>query len=373
MREAVASLFLYLLKIYNMRLINYFVIALVFISSCKKDSEQTPSFPKKYGSGIYIATDNGVSIYKNGVVKDNIFQDVNGISLNNVNKINFQGTKAYIATENSLFSANVETFEIKGEVGGFMNLVDFDFVSMNRIFTVDKDDAKVKVIDIDRMEITSDVEVGDNTKPIFIISKSYRSFIMNGGAVLDSLKDSTVVAIDYRDELVPFANMIGSLNIGVNPNSAVFNNGLNILCKGIFDTNSVVNVKTEATLVTIDPFQMYIIGSESLSGIFNAKNLILDNDNICYFTAENGIYSMSSSGTGVASILNTVSDILCYQDESYSVYNPADSTTTYLNRDVLYINDSHNSKNTIYKYDLDIGLYIDTIVVDGNVRDIAFY
>jgi len=373
MREAIASLFLYLLKIYHMKLINFLLIALIFCSSCKKDKEETTSFPKKYGAGIYIATNNGVSFYKNGVVEDNIFQNVNGISLNNVNKINFQGTKAYIATENSLFSANVKTFESKGEVGGFMNLVDFDFVSMNRIFTVDKDDAKVKVIDIDRMEITSDVEVGDNTKPIFIISKSYRSFIMNGGAVLDSLKDSTVVAIDYRDELVPFANMIGSLNIGVNPNSAVFNNGLNILCKGIFDTNSVVNVKTEATLVTIDPFQMYIIGSESLSGIFNAKNLILDNDNICYFTAENGIYSMSSSGTGVASILNTVSDILCYQDESYSVYNPADSTTTYLNRDVLYINDSHNSKNTIYKYDLDIGLYIDTIVVDGNVRDIAFY
>ena len=374
MREVIASLFLYLLKIYHMKLINYLLIALVFVSSCKEDSDPVQSFANNYGSGIYIATNNGVSFYKNGVLSSNIFQKVNGIALNNVKKIKFQGTKAYIATEKSLFSANVETFEIKGEAGGFMNLVDFDFVSMGRIFAVDKDDAKVKVVDIDRMEITSEVETGENTKPVFILTSWYRSFIMNGGAVADSLKDSTVVAIDYKDVLVPFADMMGSLHIGDNPNSAVAINGLMILCKGIYDTNAVVDVKTEATLVTLNPFQMDIAANVSLTGIYNANNLISDDDdNIYYFTAENGIYSMSNSGTGVASVVSRVSDVLCFQDERYSFYNPADSSTTYLNRDVLYINDAQNSKNTIYKYDLDLGSYIDTIVVDSPVKDIAFY
>ncbi|MFQ3332782.1 MAG: hypothetical protein ACI84S_000003 [Thalassomonas sp.] len=355
-----------------MKLINCLLIALVFISSCKEDTEPAPSFAKDYGEGLYISTDNGVSFYKDGVTKNKIFKEVNGIVLNNVNRIKFQGTKAFIATEKSLFSANVETFEIKGEAGGFMNLVDFDFVAMGRIFAVDKDDAKVKVVDMDRMEITSDVETGDSTKPVFIVTEWYRSFIMNGGAVADSLKDSTIVAIDYRDELVPFANMMGSLHIGDNPNSAVIANGLKVLCKGIYDTNGVV-VKTEATLVSIDPWDMSVTSSQTLIGIYNANNLISDDNNTCYFTAEGGVYSMSNYGTGVAPVLGVVSDVLCFQDERYSVYNPADSTNYYYNRNILYVNDAEGSKNTVYKYNLDTSSYMDTIVVDGAVNDINFY
>jgi len=356
-----------------MKLINYLLIALVFVSSCKEDSEEAPSFAKKYGAGIYIATDNGVSFYNDGVLDNKIFQNVNGITLNNVNKIKFKGNKAYIATEKSLFSADVETFEIKGEAAGFMNLIDFDFVAMGRIFAVDKDDAKVKVVDIDRMEITSDVEVGDSTKPVFIVSNGFRSFIMNGGAVADSLKDSTIVAIDYKDELVPFANMMGSLYIGDNPNSAVgINNKLKVLCKGIYDTSSVV-VKTEATLVTIDPWEISVTSNEPLLGIYNANNLISDDDDdIYYFTAENGVYSMSNSGTAVVQILNIVSDFLCFQDESYSVYSITDSVNYFYNRNILYLNDAEDSGNIIYKYNLDINEYIDTIEVDAPVNNISF-
>ena len=360
-----------------MKLINYLLIALVFVSSCKEDTEPAPSFVKDYGSGIYISTDNGVNFYKNGVLSSNIFQKVNGITLNNVNEIKFQGTKAFIATEKSLFSANVETFEIKGEAGGFMNLVDFDFVAMRRIFAVDKDDAKVKVVDIDRMEITSDVETGDITKPVFIVSKSFRSFIMNGGAVADSLKDSTIVAIDYRDELVSFANMMGSLYIGDNPNSAVAINGLKVLCKGIYDEDNLPS-NTFSSLSSVDNWDMELDWNVSLGGIYNANNLISEDDgNTYYFTAKNGIYTMSNSGTVVGPFLNIVSDVLFFQDERYSIYLADDSLGnplyTFENRNILYVNDSDNDKNTIYKYDLDILSYIDTIIVDGNVRDIAFY
>ena len=374
MREAIASLFLYLLKIYHMKLINFLLIVLVFVSSCKEEEEAVPLFDKNYGDGMYIATDNGVSFYKDGVLSNNIFQKVNGITLNNVNKIKFQGTKAYIATEKSLFSAKVETFESNGEVAGFMNLVDFDFVPMERIFAVDKDNSNVMVVDINRMEIISDVEVGLGAEPVFIISKWYRSLIMNGGEVADSLKDSTIVAIDYRDELVSFANMMGSLHIGDNPNSAVNISGLKVLCKGIYDEDNLPS-NTFSSLSRIDPWDMELDWSISLGGIYNANNLISEDDgNTYYFTAEDGVYTMSNSGTGVLQLpLSIVSDVLFFQDEEYSIYNSADSTTTYFNRDVLYINDSENSKNTIYKYNLDIGAYIDTIVVDSPVKDIAFY
>ena len=39
-----------------------------------------------------------------------------------MNRIKFQGTKAYIATENSFYSVNIETFGLKGEATGFKNL-----------------------------------------------------------------------------------------------------------------------------------------------------------------------------------------------------------------------------------------------------------
>ena len=47
-----------------------------------------------------------------------------------------------------------------------------------------------------------------------------------------------------------------------------------------------------------------------------------------------------------------------------------DSTTTYT--EMLYMNDD-NMPNYIYKYDLDQAVFVDTIIVDGNVRDINFY
>ena len=40
---------------------------------------------------------------------------------------------------------------------------------------------------------------------------------------------------------------------------------------------------------------------------------------------------------------------------------------------MLYVNDAINNANTIYKYNTVTSTFCDTIVVDGNVRDIAFY
>ena len=72
-------------------------------------------------------------------------------------------------------------------------------------------------------------------------------------------------------------------------------------------------------------------------------------------------------------VILTLPDVLCFQDERYSIYNPADSSTSYFNRDILYINDAQNSKNTVYKYNLNTNSYMDTIIVDGAVKDINFY
>lgn len=359
-----------------MKLYYFLFITFFLVSSCKED-ETKPVFSKDYGSGLYIATSNGVSFYDGNTVKNQIFNNVNGIALNDVRKIKFINNRAKILTSNSLHTANIETFEYKGSVDGFVDAVDFEFVDPdNRIFVVDKGDSKVKSVDIQRLEITSDIETGENTLPVSIVTKSYngigRAIIMNGGAAADSLKDSTIVAIDYRDEFVPLTNMMGSLYIGNNPNSAVEINSLKVLCKGIYNPNDLMN-KTTSSLVTVNMWNMTVTNSQNLSGIYNANNLTSNSDGTeFYLTAEGGFYKMNSSGNN-RSFIPIVSDVLYYQDETYSQYSSADSTTYYYNRDVLYINDSQNNKSTIYKYNLDSGIVIDTIIVSGNVRDIVFY
>lgn len=370
-REAIASLFLSLQK-KKMKLFYHLLIISFIITSCS-ENENSPTFSSSYGEGIYICTDNGVSFYRDSVLKTNIFYKVNGISLSNVQRIKFKNSKAFFALEKSLYSANVNTFEIKGIASGFTNLVDFDFVSSNRIFATDKDDSRVKVLDRDILEIISEIETGDSTRPSFIITEWYRSIILNGGELASNLKDSTIVAIDHKDEFISLASFMGSLYIGENPNSAINDNDIYILCKGIYDTDNMP-ANTNSTLVRVDPIDFEIKWIEQLNA-YNAKNLVFnENTDELFFTASDGIYKMNKNSSGLNNFLpDIVSDVLFYNEEEYSYYNPLDSTTTYFNRDVLYFSDSDNDNNIVYKYNLDLGAYMDTIILDAPVNDINFY
>ena len=355
-----------------MKLLNYFIIIVVLISSCKKDEENTPSFDENYGEGMYVVTDLGIDFYNHqdstAELISQIYEMVNNTTLNNPKKIKFKGEKAYILCDDYIVVADVKTFEDNGMISGFVNPLDFDFISNNRLFVADADDSKVKEVDLTRMEITSDIETGDNTKPVFIISKWYRSIIMNGGGVADTLKDSTIVAIDYRDELVPISDMMGSLFVGYNPNSAIHVNDLKVLCKGIYDPNNSSS-QTNSVLVTVNPYSMKVTASQNLNGIYNANNLVSNNaGNALFFTASDGIYSMNDNGGGVSQIDPIISDILYIRNEQY---NPTDSTTASSN--MLYVNDAINNANKIYKYNLSLSSFVDTIVVDAHVRDINFY
>ena len=352
-----------------MKFLNYLLVVVLFVSACKEDEKvETPVLPADYGSGMYIVTENGISFYDGEVVKNQIYKKVNGSSILNGKKIKFNGTKAYIVADNQILTANIETFENKEEINGFTNAIDFDFVSNDRLFVVDKADAKVKIVDLLTLDINSDIETGDIANPSFIISRWYRSIVLNSGAVADTLKDTTIIAIDYRDNLVPLADFNGSIYVGDNPNSAVWINDLKILCKGIYNPNNSLN-NTEATLVRVHPWNMEVVWTQNLSNIYNARNLVAtSNDNVYFFTAMDGIYNMYNNGTSISQILPIVSDILFIKKEEY---NPTDTTTAQAN--VLYVNDAINNPNTIYGYNIATSVFSDTIVVDGIVRDIAFY
>ena len=352
-----------------MKLLNYLLAVFLFVSACKKDAkEDEPVLPADYGSGMYIVTENGISFYDGEVVKNQIYKKVNGSSILNGKKIKFSGTKAYIVTGNQILTANVKTFESKEEINGFTNAVDFDFVSHNRLFVVDKGDSKVKVVDLLALDITSDIETGDAVNPSFIISKWHRSIVLNSGAVTNILKDTTIIAIDYRDNLVPLADFNGSVYVGDNPNSAVWINDLKILCKGIYDPNNSLN-NTESILIRVHPWNLEVVWTQTLSNLYNAQNLISESSDAKYFfTAADGVYQMNNDGSGVSKKINFTSDFIDIKVESYDL---TDTTSAYTN--MLYVNDAINNPNTIYKYNIATNVFSDTIVVDGNVRDIAFY
>ena len=352
-----------------MKLINYLLIALVFVSSCKEDNEPAPTFAKDYGDGMYIVTENGVSFYDGKVVKNQIYKEVNGATLSNPKKIKFKGKKAYIVSDNQIVTANVETFENKEIIGGFVNATDFDFVDFNRIFVVDKGDAKVKVVDLVSLDIISDIETGFSTRPVFIVSNSYKSYVLNGGGGSEKIKDSTVVVIDYRDGLVALANFSGNLFVEDNPNSAVFsNNGLlNVLCQGIYDSINSMN-NTESSFSNINQYSNEVYSTNTLTGIYNAQNLISNwNNSVNYLTAEGGVYRFDPNSLNLDLIVSVNSSVINTTIESLVVN---DSTTLYSK--MLYMNDE-NFPNSIYKYNLDLSLFIDTIIVDSPVKDIAFY
>ena len=356
----------------------FFLFIIIFtVSSCEQTEEETV-FPQDYGTGLYISTSNGVSFYNDGVIKNQIYKEVNGVSIGGVNAIKFQNNKAYILTRNILYTANIETFESKGDAGTFTNAVDFEFVDPeNRTFVVDKAASMVNVVDLDLLQITSDVETGgggDITSPVFIVKSPYgsRAFIMNGGS--DTLDDSTIVAIDYKNGLEPLANIMGSIDVDYNPNSAVYaGSNLMVLCKGIYNASNL-NSNTESSLVRVSAPNNQVLSSTTLSGIYNANNLISSNDGSdYYFTAESGVYKMNSDGTGLSRIELLISDILYYKNEVYSYYSVLDSVTYFDNRDVLYINDSQAGKNILYKYDIDGSAFLDTIILSGDVRGLNSY
>ena len=74
-----------------------------------------------------------------------------------------------------------------------------------------------------------------------------------------------------KDQAIPLADLMGSIEVGENPNSAIFINNFKILCKGIYDPDNL-QWNTFSSLSKVDPWNMELDWNVSL-GVYNAKNL----------------------------------------------------------------------------------------------------
>ena len=118
----------------------------------------------------------------------------------------------------------------------------------------------------------------------------------------------------------------------------------------------------------INQFNNQVYSTNILAGIYNAQNLISNWDNSsCYLTAEGGVYRLNPNTLNVNLLVSVNASVISTITESY-----ADSDTTVAYSEMLYMNDLDNP-NTIYKYSFSLLSFTDTIIVDGAVKDIAFY
>ncbi len=349
-----------------MKLLNYLLVVVLFVSACEEDEkESAPVLPADYGSGMYILTENGISFYDGEVVENQIYKKVNGSSILNGKSIRINGSNGYVIG-NKLYVVDINTFGLEAEISGFNNAVQCDIVSHNRVLVLDKGESLVKVVDLDNLNITSKIETGDSTKPVFIISNSSSSFVLNGGGIPENKKDSTILAIKYRDALVPLAEISKILILGDNPNSAVISSHLNVLCRGVYNPSNIIN-NSESSFHVINQYNQEIYSSNALSGIYNAQNLIENwNGSIYYFTAIGGIYRLNPNTYNTSLVLNVNSDVIKAVVEQY-----ANTDTTTISYQMLYMNDL-DSPNKMYKYNIDLLSFEDTIEVNGTILDIQF-
>tara|TARA_B110000008_G_scaffold153149_1_gene154253 strand:- start:849 stop:1901 length:1053 start_codon:yes stop_codon:yes gene_type:complete len=339
------------------------LISFVFLSCDPETSSQI--FTNKYGSGTYILTSNGLNFIKKNTnnINNKIFETTNNLSLQNPKSLLVYGSRLYVVA-NDFYSTDINSLQLLGQVNGFTNASNCAIIPQNRAFVSDSDESSVKLIDLDDYRIISEIETGENTSPSFIINKYDKSFVLNGGNNVNY--DSTLITITYKDDLIPLADFSGNLIIGKNPSSAINSGNINVLCAGVFDESNPSN-NIESSFYNIYPTDLLINFSQNLSGIYNADNLVeTANGNNYYFTANDGIYRTNTSMSNVNLVIPIQSNVLEITTEKYAVN---DSTDAYSN--ILYMNDINNS-GSVYKYNINLSSFVDTISFDGQIIDIAF-
>ena len=281
-----------------MKFFKYFLILLVVISACKKDEQEEleVNLPKNYDSGMYILTDQGISFYNYlsvdtlRTLTEDIFKKVNNIDIIQPRSLHISGKHAYIIGD-KLYIANIETFGNEGIVDDFSDPISCKQVDADRLYVVDKGDATVKIVNLNNQEVLGHIETGDTSTPINIVGSWYRAFVMNGGGGDFINRDSSIVSIDYFQSGVVINDFSGKLDVGYNPSSAAFStNNLWVLCKGVYNTQDLSN-NTQSSIYKIAPWSNVIDDHKSLTDIYNADNLAInESKSRMFFSSTDGIY-----------------------------------------------------------------------------------
>jgi hypothetical protein len=354
-----------------MKLLKYFLILSLVISSCKKEEKSDPiiNIPSDYGAGMYILTDQGVSFYNYlavdtlRIVTENIYKKVNNTDIIQPKSLHISGKQAYIIGD-KLYIANMGTFGSEGTVSGFSNPVSCKKIDEDRLYVVDKGASSVKIVDLSKLEVLWHIETGDTSRPANIVGSWFRAFVLNGGGNAFSDRDSSIVSIDYFQSGVAINDFSAKLDVGYNPNSAVFSaNHLWVLCKGVYNSQDP-SQNRQSTMYKIAPWSNVIDDDKNLTSIYNADNLAINESKArMFFSSTDGIYITDLTIYPILHIPGIDASFITINTESIN-----DSTKV----EYLYANDE-NQSGFVLKYEAWTGSFVGSIQVNGNALDVVFY
>ncbi|MBT5858332.1 MAG: hypothetical protein HOH88_00525 [Flavobacteriales bacterium] len=343
-----------------------------FLMACPKETIDPPIY-EKYGKGLYILTENGVNFYdfNEGVLKEDIYSTVNGNYLQNPSSLNSYSNKMYIVTQNTFYKVDAETFLSEFSIGGFTDAQQCENAYFNRFYVTDKGESEIKIIDLISRDISGHVSTGDSVFPTDIVVNGSRAFIINSGGDDFLDYDSTIVAIDVKNGSEPLNNFAGNIITGKNPVSICKPDFQNIfvVCKGLFDQNNPSN-NINSSIYEVEPGNFNIISISELNNIYNADNLISNyNDTRFYITSSSGVYWLSSSNFSSHLVTNEKNpSVLLVNVEQY-----ADTDTTTTSSEMLYMNNNVNGDEYIYKYNIQLNKFVDSIMLKSPIIDLEVY
>jgi len=218
-------------------------------------------------------------------------------------------------------------------------------------------------------DISGHVKTGDNVYPTDIVVNWGRAFVINSGGDDFSDYDSTIVAIDLKDGVVPINNFAGNIITGKNPSSVVNDGNIIVLCRGIYDESNTSN-NEESSFSRIGAGNLNVVSNTVLNGIYNADNLCVNESNTrFYFTASDGVYWSNKSSFNPQLITNKkVPNVLISNNQTH--FDLTDSIYKTVN--YLWFND-HDNPEYLYKLNSQTNTCEDSIMLNSPIIDLEIY
>jgi len=353
-----------------MQKISFLIVASFFLMACPSEKIDPNIYEKDYGEGIYALTSNGVNYFdpKQSELKENILSNVNGISLSDASSLKTINDDIYIVSKNTLYRVDAESFSLEMEINGFVDARKCEYAKFDRIYVSDAGESEIKVVDINKQDVIAHIKTGESVNPTQIVLSWERAFVSNSGGEESSDYDSTIVAIQLRDGIVPLNNFAGNILVDKNPVSLIHNGNIVVLCKGVFDEIDPTN-NIESSICLVGAGSLNLQSSTALNSVYNANNLILNySETKYYITSSSGVYYLSASSLNKILVTDKkIPTVLELNRESF-----ANTDTTFLIVDFLYMNDE-NKKDYIYKYNVYLNQFVDSFQVDSDVIDLEVY
>lgn len=353
-----------------MQKIFYLFIISLFLVACPSEKIDPPVYSNDYGKGLYIMTEDGVNFYdyKNNELKENIFSTVNGLSLTNPSSLRNYGERMYIVTEGVFHVVDVDNFLSEFSIDGFDNAQDCEYAKFNRVYVSDKGSSEIKVVDLNTREVSAHIKTGDNVNPSDIVLSWERAFVVNSGGDDPLEYDSTICAINVKDGVIPINEFSGNILVDKNPVSILHNGSIIVLCKGVYDENNPA-VNEESSIVLVGAGSLNLQTSNTLSGLYDADNLLINKSETKYYiTTSGGVYYISTSSFANTLVTDKkVPTSMIINRESF-----ANTDTTTLVVDFLYMNDKGN-KDYIYKYNVYLNQFVDSFQLTSEVIDLEIH